>query len=165
MLRQQTSLPQGLIARTQQQLARLDKLPSDWNLAYSRKLAEQAQALWPEQAKPLVQKWQQQHNAAELPTEQLHGWYHGMMTLQKLSDRLNGLDEQKGKYMTVSELKSVIFSIRQSFNQSIPAEEQLRILSGKLARVPLPATARSQLEMHLKQLAARYAEIKQNSSE
>jgi type VI secretion system protein VasL len=42
-----------------------------------------------------------------------------------LSHRLNGLDEQKGKYMTVSELKSVVFSAMQSFNQSIPAEEQL----------------------------------------
>lgn len=52
MLRQQTPLPQNLIAQTQQQLARLDKLPPDWNLDYSRKLTEQADKLWPEQAKP-----------------------------------------------------------------------------------------------------------------
>lgn len=165
MLRQQTPLPQVLVAQTQQQLARLDELPPDWDIAYSRKLIEQVQALWPEQAKPLVQQWQQQLKAAALPTEQLNGWYQGMMTLQKLSDRLNGLDEQRGKYMTVSELKSVVFSIRQSFNQSIPAEEQLRLLSENPAGVPLPAAARSQLEIHLKQLAARYAQIKQKTSE
>ncbi|WP_312242251.1 VasL domain-containing protein [Pantoea sp.] len=165
ILRQQSLSSQAVIAQTHQQLARLDKLPPDWNLAYSRKLTEQAQELWPEQAKPLVQQWQQQLNASALPVEQLNGWYQGMTTLQKLSDRLNGLDEQKGKYMTVSELKSVVFSIRQSFNQSIPAEEQLRVLSENPAGDPLPAAARSQLEMHLKQLAARYFEIKQNASE
>lgn len=40
----------------------------------------------------------------------------------------------------------------------------LRILSQAPAGVPLPAAARAQLEMHLKQLTARYAEIKQNAS-
>ncbi|ATF94575.1 Uncharacterized protein conserved in bacteria [Cedecea neteri] len=165
ILRQQSLSSQTGIAETQQQLARLDKLPPDWNITYSRKLTEQALMLWPEQAKPQVQKWQQQLYSSALPTEQLNGWHQGMTTLQKLSDHLNGLDEQKGKYMTVSELKSVVFSIRQSFNQSIPAEEQLRALSENPAGVPLPAAARSQLEMHLKQLAARYAEIKQNTSE
>lgn len=165
MLRQQSPSSQTMIEQTQQQLARLDKLPPDWSITYSRKLTEQAQVLWPEQAKPLTQQWQQHLNAAALPVEQLNGWYKGMSTLQKLSDRLNGLDEQKGKYMTVSELKSVVFSVRQSFNQSIPAEEQLRILSENPPGVPLPAAARSQLEMHLKQLAARYAEIKWNASE
>ncbi len=87
-----------------------------------------------------------------------------MTILQKLSDRLNGLDEQKGKYMTVSELKSVVFSTMQSFNQSIPAEEQLRALLENPAGVPLPAAAKVQLEMHLKQLAARYVAIKLNAS-
>lgn len=162
-LRQQASLPKDLIARTQQQLSQLDKLPPDWNITYSRKLTEQAQALWPEQAKSLIQQWQQQLNAAALPAEQLNGWYQGMTTLQKLSDRLNELDEQKGKYITVSELKSVVFSAMQSFNQSIPAEEQLRILSQNPSGEPLPAAATVQLEMHLKQLTARYAEIKQHA--
>jgi type VI secretion system protein VasL len=165
ILRQQTPLPQDLIAQTQQQLARLDKLPPDWNFAYSRKLTEQAQELWPEQAKPLAQKWQQQLNAAALPTEQLNGWHQGMMKLKQLSDRLNGLDEQKGKYMTVSELKSVVFSTMQSFNKSVPAEEQMRVLLQNPVREPLPAAARAQLEMHLKQLTALYAVIQENASE
>nr|WP_226376747.1 VasL domain-containing protein [Pantoea stewartii] len=163
LLRQQTALPQNVIARTQQQLNRLDKLPPGWSIDYSRQLVEQAQALWPEQAKSLAQQWQQQRSAAALPAEQLNGWSQGMMTLQKLSDRLNGLDEQKGKYITVSELKSVVFATMQFFNQSIPAEEQLRLLSQHPAGKPLPAAAQSQLEMHLKQLTARYAELKQQA--
>lgn len=165
MLRQQISLPQDLIAQTQHQLARLDKLPPDWDIAYSRKLIEQVQVLWPEQAKPLTQQWQKQLNATALPTEQLNGWHQGMMKLKQLSDRLNGLDEQKGKYMTVSELKSVVFSTMQSFNKSVPAEEQMRVLLQNPEREPLPAAARAQLEMHLKQLTARYAVIQENASE
>lgn len=163
VIRHQSPLSQTVIAQTQQQLALLDKLPPDWNIDYSRQLVEQAQTLWPEQAKPMMQQWQQQLNAAALPTEQLNGWSQGMATLQKLSDRLNALDGQKGKYLTVSELKSVVFSAMQSFNQSIPAEEQLRVLSQNPAGEPLPAAVRAQLEMHLKQLIARYAEIKQDS--
>ena len=163
MWRQRAPLPQVLITQTQQQLARLGKLPPDWNIEYSRQLLEQVRVLWPEQAKPLIQQWQQQLNAAALPTEQLNGWSQGMATLQKLSDRLNALDGQKGKYLTVSELKSVVFSAMQSFNQSIPAEEQLRVLSQNPAGEPLPAAARAQLEMHLKELIARYAEIKQDA--
>jgi type VI secretion system protein VasL len=64
--------------------------------------------------------------------------------------------------MTVSELKSVVFSAMQSFNQSIPAEEQLRALSQNPPGQLLPAAGRAQIEMHLQQLTARYAEIRQN---
>jgi type VI secretion system protein VasL len=50
-----------------QQLARLDKPSPDWNIVWSRQLLEQAQTLWPEQAKPLAQQWQQQLTAASMP--------------------------------------------------------------------------------------------------
>ena len=163
-LHQQALSPQAFIAATQQQIERLDRLPPDWRIHYSRQLVEQAEALWPEQAKPLAQQWLRQLNAASIPAENLNGWHQGMTTLQNLSDRLNGLDQQKGKYMTVSELKSVVFSAMQSFNQSLPAEEQLRALSENAAGEPLPAAASSQLEMHLKQLTASYAELKRNAS-
>lgn len=164
VLRQRNFSPQDFIVQTQQQLIRLDKLSPDWNIAYSRLLVKQAQALWPEQATPLADQWQQQLKAAALSTKQLNGWSQGMITLQKLGDKLNRLDESKGKYLTVSELKSVVFSAMQSFNQSIPVEEQLRVLSQHPAGEPLPAAACSQLEMHLKQLTAHYAEIKQAAS-
>lgn len=128
MLRQQTPLPQDLIAQTQQQLARLDKLPPDWNIAYSRKLIEQVQVLWPEQAKPLIQQWQQQINISALPVDTINGWHEGMTQLQALADKLNALDGQRGKYITVSELKSQVFGMLTSFRQTVPVEEQLRQL-------------------------------------
>lgn len=165
VLHQQSPISKSVIARTQQQLIRLEKLPPDWNISYSRQLAEQVQSLWPELAEPLMQQWQQQLDAAALPTEHQNGWYEGMMTLQKLSERLNGLDEKKGKYMTVSELKSVVFSAMQSFNRSIPAEEQLRALSQTPAGQAFPSAAKTQTEMHLKQLIARYVLVTQGNTQ
>jgi len=161
VLRQQFYPPQTFITNTRQQLARLGQLPPDWNIDYGRQLAEQAQALWPEQAKPLMVEWQQQLTAAALPVEALSGWHQGMEKLQQLSDRLNRLDEQRGKYITVSELKSVVFSTMQSFSQAVPAEEQLRALSLIPAAQALPVAAKAQIEMHLKQLIARYALLRQ----
>ncbi len=93
----ETSLPQDLIAQTQHQLARLDKLPPDWDIAYSRKLIEQVQLLWPDQAKSPVQQWQQQINISVLPVDKTNGWHEGMTQLQALADKLNALDGQKGK--------------------------------------------------------------------
>lgn len=163
-LRQQMFIPDVFIEDMQQQLERLAQLPPDWNIDYSRKLIAQAGVLWPEQAHLLIQQRQQQLKASALPAENLQGWQQGMATLQQLSDRLSGLDKQKGKYITVSELKSVVFTTMQAFNQSVPAEEQLRVLSQTPAGEPLPVAGITQLELHLKQLAAHYSEIKQNAA-
>lgn len=128
VLRQQIPLPQDFIARIQQQLARLDKLPPDWNIAYSRKLTEQAKALWPEQAAPLIQQWQRQVNLSAISADIMTGWHEGMTQLQAPADKLNALDGQRGKYITVSELKSQVFGMLTSFRQTVPVEEQLRQL-------------------------------------
>ncbi|EEF4508008.1 hypothetical protein FWL67_13615 [Salmonella enterica] len=150
MLRQQTSLPQDLIAQTQHQLARLDKLPPDWDIAYSRKLIEQVQVLWPEQAKPLVQQWQQQINVSVLPVDKTNGWHEGMTQLQALADKLNALDGQKGKYITVSELKSQVFGMLTSFRQTVPVEEQLRQLKLLPEDSPQRQQQIQQAEQHLR---------------
>lgn len=163
-LTQRGTLPTTFISDTQQQLARLDKLSPDWNISYSLQLLKQLQTLRPEEAKALIIQWQKKFNATALPVDAMNSWYQGMMTLQQLSDRLSSLDEQKGKYITVSELKSVVFSTIQSFNHVIPAEEQLRRLSQYPAGSALPEAEKTQLELHLKQLATRYAQIKQDAS-
>lgn len=150
MLRQQTSLPQDLIAQTQHQLARLDKLPPDWDIAYSRKLIEQVQLLWPDQAKTLVQQWQQQINISVLPVDKTNGWHEGMTKLQALTDKLNALDGQKGKYITVSELKSQVFGMLTSFRQTVPVEEQLRQLKLLPEDSPQRQQQIQQAEQHLR---------------
>ncbi|MDH1319664.1 type VI secretion system ImpA family N-terminal domain-containing protein [Enterobacter bugandensis] len=161
MLRQQSPSAQTVIAQTQQQIARLDKLPPDWNLAYSRKLTEQAQALWPEQAKPLAQQWQQQINISVLPVDTINGWHEGMTQLQALADKLNALDGQRGKYITVSELKSQVFGMLTSFRQTVPVEEQLR----QLKLLPEDSLQRQQqvqqAEQHLRAQISTLAQEKQ----
>lgn len=125
----------------------------------------QALTLWPEQAKPLAQQWQQQVAAAALPAPELNGWHEGMTQLQQLANRLNALDEKRGKYMTVSELKSAVFAMTQSFTRAIPAEEQLRQLSVLPHDRPWPAAQQSQTEQHLQQLITRYAVLKQQTAQ
>ncbi|MGD9427417.1 VasL domain-containing protein [Pantoea sp. NSTU24] len=162
MLRQQTPLPQDLIALTQQQLARLDKLPPDWNITYARKLIEQVQALWPEQAKTLVQQWQQQINISVLPVDKTNGWHEGMTQLQALADKLNGLDGQRGKYITVSELKSQVFGMLTSFRQTVPVEEQLRQLKLLTEDSPQRQQQIQQAEQHLRAQVSVLAQEKQH---
>ncbi|MFE4111825.1 VasL domain-containing protein [Kosakonia sp. YIM B13611] len=162
-LHRQTPISQPLIADTQQQLMRLGQLPPDWNINYSRQLVEQAQSLWPEQAKPLVQQWLRQVNIASIPTENLNGWHQGMTKLQQLSNQLSGLDGHKGKYMTVSELKSSVFGMMTSFQQIEPTEEQLRQIHLLPVGSPLRQQRIRQLEQHLRSQIYTLGQIKNST--
>ncbi|WP_255253686.1 VasL domain-containing protein [Kosakonia pseudosacchari] len=162
-LRQQAPIPQALFTETQQQLARLSQLPPDWNIDYSRQLVKQAQSLWPEQAKPLTQQWLRQLNAASIPTENLNSWHQGMTKLQQLSNQLSGLDEHKGKYMTVSELKSSVFGMMTSFQQTEPTEEQLRQINLLPVDSPLRQQLIRQLEQHLRSQIYTLGQIKNST--
>ena len=162
LLREKSPSPEPGIEQTQRQLAQLAQLKPGWVISYGDSLVRQASVLWPEQAQPLAQRWQQQITAASLPVGSMSDWHQGMLQLQKLTERLNALDEQKGKYMTVSELKSAIFTMTQAFNRAMPAEEQLRLLATIPQGQPWPAALQSQTEQHLRQLITRYAMLKQN---
>lgn len=162
-LRQQAPIPQALFTEMQQQLARLSQLPPDWNIDYSRQLVKQAQSLWPEQAKPLTQQWLRQLNAASIPTENLNSWHQGMTKLQQLSNQLSGLDEHKGKYLTVSELKSSVFGMMTSFQQTEPTEEQLRQINLLPVDSPLRQQLIRQLEQHLRSQIYTLGQIKNST--
>lgn len=147
-----------LIRQTQQQLDRLSGLPPDWSLAYGQRLVRQALALSPHSptSLALAQAWQQQLDAAALPQAALEGWQQGMDQLQQLTAKLNALDGQRGRYMTVSELKSVLYNATQAFNRALPAEEQLRRYALNPADIQ-----RRQAEMALQQLQSRYLLLRQ----
>ncbi|WP_455813759.1 VasL domain-containing protein [Pseudomonas graminis] len=146
-------LAENFVEQTQQQLERVDGYSPDWSLSYGQGLINQLQSFKPEDevTKQLVQKWQQQLNAAALPVDVMSGWHQGMSQLQQLSAKLNTLDSQRGKYITVSELKSVIYTARQAFNRSVPVEEQLRLYSVSPSDIQ-----KRQTEMALEQLQKRY---------
>ena len=145
-LRQASPSPVAGLSKTQNRLAQLRELKPDWAWRYGDSLVQQALILWPQEAKPLAQQWQQQVNVAALPQPYLTGWY-------------------QGKYMTVSELKSAVFTMMQAFNSAVPAEEQLRQLADLPENQPWPAAQQSQTEQHLQQLIARYALMKQKTAE
>ncbi|MDS6675790.1 VasL domain-containing protein [Enterobacter hormaechei] len=60
----------------------------------------------------------------------------------------------------LSELKSAVFAMSQSFSHTVPLEEQLRLLSILPAGQPLSAAQLNQTEQHLQQLIASYALLK-----
>lgn len=78
--------------------------------------------LWPEQAGSLAERWQRRVGATALPPENLTGWHEEVTQLQHLANQLNVLGEKRGKYMTVSELKSAVFSMMQTFSSVVPVE-------------------------------------------
>ena len=117
----------------------------------------------PENIDKLKMQWQQQIVSNALPVERLSGWHQGMEGLEELTRRLNALDERKGKYLTGSELKSMVFAITQNFARAEPVEEQLYQLSQMAPSTPeLPASL-SRADIHLKQLLNRYMLIKQQT--
>lgn len=149
----------NLAERTREQVNWLMMLPPDWPQYYSQTLIRQAQMLWPDD--PVVlqmhKDWQQYTGDRALPLSALNSWHEGMVKLRQLADKLNTLDERRGKYMTVSELKSSVFAITQDFSKNPPAEEQLRLLA-EITSAGLPSAAlKTQSELRLQQLLARYS--------
>lgn len=144
-----------------QQLSTLEQLPPTWLYRYAGQLVSQAYTLWPEspQTAALARQWQQQLAANTLPVETLNGWNHGMALLSQLTDKLNRLDGQKGKYLTVSELKSQVFAISRAFNQTIPTEESLRQLSQLEPKASQTVALRAEIELHLRKLLATYSRL------
>lgn len=139
-------------------LKMLEHLPPLWRQEYGFTLANRAE---PSEAEKLKALWQQSVSGNALPPEVLSGWHQGIEGLQELVRRLNELDERKGKYLTGSELKSMVFTIMQNFDRTVPVEEQLYQLSRVESGAPLPSALLLQTDMHLNQLLNRYTLIKQ----
>ncbi|HAG7417981.1 TPA: hypothetical protein HGR07_24675, partial [Escherichia coli] len=140
-----------------QQITRLAELPPAYNLQRSAQLLQQLMVLFPDnpRVQEMVDNWQKSVRSRALPEEAMTGWNEGMTRLQQLAERLNRLDEQRGKYMTVSELKTEVFGIMQAFNRHIPAEEQLRRY-GEARQQNDSEQQQKQAEMALNQLINRY---------
>ena len=115
------------ITRSGQQITRLTEFPPAYNLQRSVQLLQQLMVLFPDnpRVQEMVDNWQKSARSRALPEEAMTGWNEGMTRLQLLAERLNRPDEQRGKYMTVSELKTEVSGIMQAFNRHILAEEQL----------------------------------------
>ena len=145
--------------RTRRQLDVVAALSPSWSQDYGFALVAQTQRLWPHQPETaaLAKQWQQQVEANALPEARLQGWHQAMVQLQSLTEKLNSTDTQRGKYLTVSELKSSVFAITQTLSQNVPVEEQLRQLAQQKKEDISQTATEQQAEQHLRQLQNRYA--------
>nr|WP_269846426.1 VasL domain-containing protein [Shimwellia pseudoproteus] len=146
---------------SEQALNRLQALPPLWRHTYGFALIARAE---PGEADRLRAQWQGYIHGNALPPEALSGWHQGMEGLQEMARRLNTLDERKGKYLTGSELKSMVFTITQHFSRAVPVEERLYQLSHAGDNAPL-AAQQLQLDIYLDQLLNRYMLIQQQINE
>ncbi|EOV9655868.1 VasL domain-containing protein [Cronobacter turicensis] len=147
-----------LLTQTRQRLDWLAAQAPDRNIRFACALARQAGALLPQhpQAQALTRQWRQQMSASAMPLQNLEGWRHGMTQLDELTARLNALDERRGKYLTGSELKTMVFNIRQAFAAMPPAEELLRQMAEQRQQGVVPTALRQETETRLNQLLYRY---------
>ncbi|MGC6387962.1 VasL domain-containing protein [Ewingella sp. S1.OA.A_B6] len=145
----------AITQRTLRQLGAVAQLSPVWAQDYGFALVAQTQRLWPHQPDTaiLAKQWQQQVEANAMPEARLLGWHQAMAQLQSLTDKLNSTDMQRGKYLTVSELKSSVFAITQTLSRNVPVEEQLR----QLALQKQAGHNQAAAEQHLQQLMNRYA--------
>lgn len=95
---------------------------------YSAGLALQVARLWPQEkaTASLLSEVSSRRQAAVIPAEKAIAWKQGIDKLNALKERLDTLDEKRGRYLTVSELKTAIYSASQTFTLHVPAEEWLR---------------------------------------
>ncbi len=161
------TLTNDMLAATQTQLDSLRQLPAMWPLNYGSQLVKQAQTLWPQipAVEQLAAKWQLSLNAQAASNETLNDWNLAQTRLQQLANKLNGLDEQRGKYITVSELKSSVFAIQQPLVKSPPLEELLRQLAVQQNAGKVAPALMMQIDNRFKQLQSRYMLLTESKTE
>ncbi len=146
----------ALLQQTQQQLDWLSAVSPGWSLQHGTALMQQTRVLLPHSAaaQAMATRWQQQLSEMALPPANAESWHQGMEQLQNLANRLDGLDEKRGKYLTVSELKTAVYNLQKSFNASVPLEAALSQWQDQGS--PLTPAQSVQAAMQLKQLTAQY---------
>ncbi|ELQ6063038.1 type VI secretion system ImpA family N-terminal domain-containing protein [Cronobacter sakazakii] len=150
--------PALVLTQTRQRLNWLAALPPERNIRFACELVRQAGQLLPQhaQVQTLTREWRQQMSTAALPLQNLDGWRRGMTQLDELTARLNALDERRGKYLTGSELKTMVFNIHQAFAAMPPAEELLRQMAEQRQQGVEPGALRQETATRLNQLLYRY---------
>lgn len=160
-------LAEPVLQASAAQLDQLTHLPPLWAQGQGDALLAQAQQLWPanSEVKRLSALWQQQRESGAAPLVELKHYALAQERLRQLAERLNGLDEKKGSYMTVSELKSAVYAIQQPLAKTLPLEELLRQYQEQLASGQTPPSAlRQQIDSRFTQLLNRYALLASSSN-
>ncbi|CAQ85902.1 MULTISPECIES: VasL domain-containing protein [Photorhabdus] len=143
---------------SRKQLTNLDALPPLWRLSHGSQLLQQLRTLWPasQTVQDMEKQWLQQREATALPMSELENYHLAQSRLQQLTARLDALDEKRGRYLTGSELKSMVFGIRQPLSSTPPLEELLRQLAEQQKNGAVSPALRQQINTRFSQLLNRY---------
>lgn len=138
----------------------INQAPVLWLLEQGKALLMLNQQLWHDSkmAQDQLDTWRKTREANAASLEILSGYHQAKIQLEDLVERLNQLDNSKGKYLTGSELKTAVFSIQQPLIQSPPLEELLRYLAEVKTDpdLELDPTLIRQIETKFTQLLNRY---------
>ncbi|MBK4714282.1 VasL domain-containing protein [Tenebrionibacter intestinalis] len=134
-------------------------LPALWRQTQGDALLSQADALWPDTpaVATLRARERQRRESLALPAAALENWNLAQQRLARLTERLNALDERRGRWLTGSELKTAVFDIRQALDKTPPLEELLRQLAVQQAQGESAVALRKQIDDRFEQLLNRYA--------
>lgn len=150
----------AVIQATGARLEQLGGLPPLWAHRHGDGLLAQARQLWPysERIKRLSADWRRQRLANATPEEELANFFLARTRLEQLGQQLNQLEQSKGRYMTVSALKTAVFSIQQPLHRALPLEELLRQYHEQIQTGEEPSPVlRQQIERRFSQLLNRFA--------
>ncbi len=150
----------AVIPATAGRLEQLAGISPLWAHHHGDGLLSQARQLWPhsEQINTLETEWHRRRLANAAPEEDLAYFFLAQTRLEQLAQQLSTLEQSKGRYMTVSALKSAVFAIQQPLNRIPPLEELLRQYHGQIqsGREPSPIL-HQQIERRFSQLLNRFA--------
>ncbi|WP_445375552.1 VasL domain-containing protein [Photorhabdus tasmaniensis] len=152
------------LAASRERLASLDALPALWRWEYGAQLLHQLRTLWPasQTVQGMEKQWQQQREATALPVSELENYHLAQLRLQQLAAQLDALDEKRGRYLTGSQLKSMVFGIQQPLMRTPPLEELLRQLAEQQKRGAVSPALCQQINTRFNQLLNRYALLTQS---
>ncbi len=94
-----------------------------------------------------MDNWQKSVRSRALPEDAMTGWNEGMIRLQQLAERLNRLDEQRGRYMTVSELKTEVFGIMQALTGTYRQKSSYAVMMKSATRMAVNSS-KNRLKWH-----------------
>lgn len=143
----------------QQRLDELALLSPTWAQSYGLEVISYLSEQYEDNPELLsfTQLWKNNLKINATTDEQLNQWSKGMAELDRLSQRLDSFDGNPKNYITGSELKSIIFKVRQHFNQAKPLEEELRLLEKQPTQNAISDYEYQQIDNHFKQLLNRYS--------
>ncbi|MDI2091864.1 VasL domain-containing protein [Commensalibacter oyaizuii] len=135
-----------------------------WSIYYGDHLIKLYQSLFPQntQVTKLQKQWQNKQKELADQYIQTNTYQTIQNQLQSFLDRLNELDERRGQYITVSELKSIVFSIQKPLFQSPPLDELLRQMKEQKKQQQDTTTLQQQINIRFIQLLNYYYMLQQS---